>query len=77
MLDNRMLCRIFVPKSDEVTGGWRKCNDELHNLFSSSVIIRVLKSSSIKWAGNVVCMDEMRNLHKGVVAKSEEKRSHK
>jgi hypothetical protein len=37
--------RIFGPKRDEVTGGWRKLhNEELHNLYSSPSIIRVIKS---------------------------------
>jgi hypothetical protein len=32
----RVLRRIFGPKRDEVTGGWRKLhNEELHNLYSS------------------------------------------
>jgi hypothetical protein len=30
---NSILRRIFGPKRDEVTGGWRKLhNEELHNL---------------------------------------------
>jgi hypothetical protein len=38
---NRVLRRIFGPKRDEVTGGWRKLyNEELHNLYSSPTIIR-------------------------------------
>jgi hypothetical protein len=40
VFENRVLRRIFEPKRDEVTGGWRKLhNEELHNLFSSSSII--------------------------------------
>jgi hypothetical protein len=35
MLETGMLRRIFGPKSDNVTGGWRKLrNEELHNLYS-------------------------------------------
>jgi hypothetical protein len=46
---NRVLRRIFEPKRDEVAGGWRKLhNEELHDLYSSPSIIRV-----IKWAGHV------------------------
>jgi hypothetical protein len=34
--ENRMLRRIFLPETDEVTGGWRKLhNEELHDLYSS------------------------------------------
>jgi hypothetical protein len=44
MLENRMLRRTFVPKREEVTGGWRKLyNEELHNFYSSPKIIRVSK----------------------------------
>jgi hypothetical protein len=36
--------RIFGPKRDEVTRGWRKLhNEELHNLYSSPSIIRMIK----------------------------------
>jgi hypothetical protein len=38
--ENRMLRRIFGPMTDEVTGGWRNSrNEELHNLYSSSIMI--------------------------------------
>jgi hypothetical protein len=41
VFDNRVLRRIFGPKSDEVTGGWRKLhNEELYSLYSSPSIIR-------------------------------------
>jgi hypothetical protein len=41
---NRVLRRIFGPKRDEVTGGWRKLhNEELHSLYSSPSIIRMIK----------------------------------
>jgi hypothetical protein len=44
MLQRRVLRRIFGPKSDEVTGEWRKLhNEELHNLYSSPDIIRQVK----------------------------------
>jgi hypothetical protein len=45
VFENRVLRRIFGPKRDEVTGGWRKLhNEEFHNLYSSPSIIRVIKS---------------------------------
>jgi hypothetical protein len=51
--ENRVL-RIFGPKSDRVTGGWRKLyNEELYNLYSSSSIIRIIKSRRMRWAGQV------------------------
>jgi hypothetical protein len=45
VLENRVLRRIFGPKRDEVTGEWRKLhNDELRDLYSSTSIIRKIKS---------------------------------
>jgi hypothetical protein len=45
VFENRVLRRIFGPKRDEVTGGWRKLlNEELLNLYSSPNIIRTMKS---------------------------------
>jgi hypothetical protein len=44
VFENRVLRRIFGPKRDEVTGEWRKLHSkELHDLYSSSVIIRIIK----------------------------------
>jgi hypothetical protein len=41
----RVLRRIFGPKRDEVTGGWKKLhNEELHNFYSSPDIIRMIMS---------------------------------
>jgi hypothetical protein len=46
---NRVLRRIFGPKRDEVTGGWRKLhNEELHNLYSSPSIITMIKSRRMR-----------------------------
>jgi hypothetical protein len=45
--------RIFGPKRDEMAGGWRKLhNEELHNLYSYSSIIRTINSRRMKWAGH-------------------------
>jgi hypothetical protein len=45
VFENRVLRRIFGPKRDGVAGGWRKLyNEELHNLYSSPSIIRIIKS---------------------------------
>jgi hypothetical protein len=52
VFEKRVLRRIFGPKRDEVTGGWRKLhNQELHNLYSSPNIIRMMKSGRMKGAG--------------------------
>jgi hypothetical protein len=53
MFDNKVLRRIFGSQRDEVTGDWRKLyNEELHDLYSSSRIIRMIKSRRIIWAGH-------------------------
>jgi hypothetical protein len=45
VLENRVLRRILGPKRYEVIGDWRKLhNEELHNLYSSPSIIRMIKS---------------------------------
>jgi hypothetical protein len=44
VFENRELRRIFGPKRDEITVGWRKLhNMELHNLYSSLNVIRFMK----------------------------------
>jgi hypothetical protein len=49
MFENRVLRRIFGLKRDDVTGGWRKLHDEeLHNLYSSPSIIRMIKSRRMR-----------------------------
>jgi hypothetical protein len=49
-----VLRRIFGPKKDEVKGEWRKLhNKELHDLYSSPSIIRIIKSRRMRWAGHV------------------------
>jgi hypothetical protein len=54
VFENRVLRRIFGPTRDEETGGWRKLhNEELHNLYSSPSIIRIIKSSRMRWAEHV------------------------
>jgi hypothetical protein len=59
VFENRVLRRIFGTKRDDVTGVWRKLRTkELHNLYSSSSIIRMMKSRRIKWTGHVTRMGE-------------------
>jgi hypothetical protein len=42
--ENKVLSRIFGPRRAEVTGGWRKLhNEDLHNLYCSPNIIRIIK----------------------------------
>jgi hypothetical protein len=56
VFENRVLRKIFGPKRDEETG-WRKLhNEELHNLYSSPSVIRMIKSRMMRWAGHVARM---------------------
>jgi hypothetical protein len=51
---NRVLRGICGPKRDEVTGEWRKLHkEELHDLYSSPNIMRMIKSRIMRWAGHV------------------------
>jgi hypothetical protein len=71
MFENRVPRRIFGPKRDEVTGEWRKLdNKELHDLYSSPSIIRIIKSRRMRLAGHVARMGEKRNAYKLLVGKS-------
>jgi len=55
--ENKVPRRIFKPKKEEVTGGWRKLhNYELHNLHSLSDIVRMTEPGRMKWADHVTCM---------------------
>jgi hypothetical protein len=57
VFENRVLRRIFGLKRDEVIRGWRKLhNEELHNLYCSPNIIRMMKSRKMRWAGHVARM---------------------
>jgi hypothetical protein len=57
VFENTVLRRIFGPMRDEVTGGWRKLhNEELHGLYSSPSIVRVIKARRMRWEGHVALM---------------------
>jgi hypothetical protein len=52
-----VLRRVFGSKRDEVTGEWRKLhNKEVHDLYCSPSIARVIKSRRMRWAGHVAQM---------------------
>jgi hypothetical protein len=72
--ENRVLRRIFGPKMEEDVS-WRKLhNDELHNLYSSPNIVRVIKSRRMRWAGHVARMGEGRSVYRVLVGRPELKR---
>ena len=67
-----MLRRIFGPKRDEVTGGWRKLRSEDHcYLYSSPNIVRVIKSRRMRWPGRVARMGEGKGVYRVLVGKPE------
>jgi hypothetical protein len=62
VFENRVLRRMFGPKREE-DRSWRKLHsDELHSLYSSPTIVRVIKSRRMRWAGHVVRTGEGRCL---------------
>jgi hypothetical protein len=74
VFDNRVLRRIFGPKREE-DGSWRKLhNDELHSLYSSPNIVRVIKSRRMGWVGHVARMGEGRGVYRVLVERAEGKR---
>jgi hypothetical protein len=61
VFENRVLRRMFGTKRDEVTGGWRKLHEEeLHNLYSSPSVIRMIKTRRMRRAGHVERMRRRR-----------------
>jgi hypothetical protein len=72
---NSLLSVTYVKRWDEVTGEWRKLhNEELHDLYSSPNIIRIIKSRRMRWAGHIARMGEKRNVYRLLVGKTEGKR---
>jgi hypothetical protein len=65
VFENRVLRRIFGPRRDEVTGGWRKLNnEELRDLYFSPGILRTIKSRRMRWAEHVALIGEERNAYR-------------
>jgi hypothetical protein len=76
VFENRVLRRIFGPKRDEVTDEWRTLhNKELHDLYSSPSIIRIIKTRRMRWVGHVARMGEKRNAYR-LLAGSRKERDH-
>jgi hypothetical protein len=69
-----VLRKIFGPKREK-DGSWRKLHiDELHSLYSSPNIVRVIKSRRMRWAGHVARMGEGRGVYRVLVGRPEGKR---
>jgi hypothetical protein len=66
-----VLRRIFGHKRDEVTREWRRLHsEELNDLYSSPIIVRVIKSRKKSWAGHVTHIGERRGVYRVLVGKS-------
>jgi hypothetical protein len=73
VFENRVMRKIYAPKREE-EGSWRKLhNDELHDLYSSPNIVRVIKSRRMRWAGHVACMGEGRDVYRVLVGRPKSK----
>jgi PAS domain-containing protein len=76
VFENRALRRIFGQKREKVIGGWRKLhNEELHNLYGSQRIIRMIKSRRMRWAGHVARMGR-RGMYRGFWWERQKERDH-
>jgi hypothetical protein len=74
VVENGVLRRIFGPKRKE-DGSWRKLhNDELHSLYSSPNIVKVIKSRRMRWAGHVARTGERMGVYTVLVGRLEGKR---
>ena len=74
VFENRVLRKVFGPKRDEVTGEWGKLhNVALNDLYSLPIVLRVVKSRRMRWAGHVARMGEDRGVHRVLVGKPEGK----
>jgi hypothetical protein len=70
VFEKRVLRKIFGPEREE-DRSWRKLhNDELHSLYSSLNIVRVIKSRRMRWVGHVACMVERRSVYRVLVGRA-------
>jgi hypothetical protein len=68
IFENRVLLRIFGRKRDEVTGDWRTLhNEDLHDLYCSPNIVRVIKSRIMGLVGHVARMRDKRGVYRVLV----------
>ena len=75
MFENWVFRELLGPKRDEVTGEWRRLhNEELNDLYCSPIIVRVIKSIRMRWAGHVARLVERRGVYRVVEGKPEGKR---
>ena len=74
LFENRVLRGAFGPKMLEVTGEWRRLhNEELNVRYRSPNIIRVIKSSRMRWVGHVASMEERSDVYRILVGNLRER----
>ena len=74
VFENRALSKIFGPKREDVTGEWRKIhNEELNDMYSTFIFVRVTKSRRMKWARHVARMGDRKSVYRVLVGKPERK----
>ena len=75
VFENKVLRKIYGPKRDEMTGEWRRLhNEELHGLYDSPDVVKIMKSRRLRWAGHVARMGEKRRLYSILVGRPDGKR---
>jgi hypothetical protein len=75
VFENRVLSRIFGRKREEVKWEWRKLHyEELNKLYSSTSIIKVIKSRRMEWEEHVACLGDRRGVYMVLVGKRERNR---
>jgi hypothetical protein len=76
VFENRVLRRVLGCTRDEIIRGWRKLhNEDLHNVYSSPNINRMIKSKRMRWAGHVVRIGEKSNPYRVFGGKTPRKES--
>jgi len=74
VFENMVLRRIFGPRRDKVTGEWRRLhNEELSDLYSSTNIVRVIKSRRMRWTGHVARMGVEKGAYRVLVGNRRER----
>jgi len=69
-----MLSKKLGPKWEEVTGGWRKLdNKELHNLYTSPHVTKIIKLRNRRCVEQKQRMREKRNANRTLVRRHEGK----
>jgi hypothetical protein len=74
VFENRVLRRIFGPKREVDASCKKLYNVELHSLYSSLNIVRVIQARSLRWTGHVACMGEGSGVYRVLVGKPKGKR---